>query len=432
MNLTIHRGTHEIGGSCVEVTSGSSRIIIDIGMPLVNSDGEKFSLEDYDALSSEELVSKKVLPDVKGIYKWDKQDKKVDGVLISHPHMDHYGFFNYLRDDTNYYIGESAKKIIDMTCVFTSMKGTISKFTPLESGKALIIGGFKVTPYLMDHSAYDAYAFLIEAEGKRIIYSGDFREHGRKENAFKYFLNAVPKNVDTLILEGTMLGRQKEIVKTEQELEEEIDVLVKRTNGITLMNFSVQNIDRVVTMYRAAKRNNKIFVIDFYAANVLSLLRKTIPHPSSDFPELRVFYPTRLSDKVAREGHRDLMLKFGKYKITKQEINEKGKEIMMVVRSSMLNDLRYINVEHGLFIYSMWEGYLKEKPMQSMLDFIKDNKMDFKSIHTSGHASADTLSKVTDIINPKVVIPIHSFYPEEYKQISTNIKILSDGEVYNV
>jgi ribonuclease J len=70
--------------------------------------------------------------------------------------------------------------------------------------------------------------------------------------------------------------------------------------------------------------------------------------------------------------------------------------------------------------------------MESMLDFVNENKINFKSIHTSGHASINTLNKVTNIINPKVVIPIHSFYPEEYKQISTNIKILSDGEVYNV
>lgn len=432
MNLTIHRGTHEIGGSCVEITSGDSSIIIDIGMPLINSLGEKFSIEDYDKLSGDELISKKVLPDVKGIYKWDQQTKKVDGVLISHPHMDHYGLFNYLREDTNYYIGESAKKIIDMTCIFTSMKGSINNFTPLKSGNALNIGDFRVTPFLMDHSAYDAYALLIEAEDKSIIYSGDFREHGRKENAFKYFLNAVPKNIDALILEGTMLGRQNETVKTEQELEEEVSELVKKTEGITLMNFSVQNVDRVVTMYRSAKRNNKLFVMDFYSANILSILRKTIPHPSLSFPEIRVFYPTRLSQKTAREGHRDLMLKFGKYKITKQEINEKGKDIMMLVRSSMLNDLRYIDVKNGLFIYSMWEGYLKEKSMQPMLDFIKDNKMQFKSMHTSGHAFVSTLHKVIDIINPKVTIPIHSFYPEEYKQISSNIKILTDGETHNV
>jgi len=29
MNLTIHRGTHEIGGSCAELAAGGSRITLD-------------------------------------------------------------------------------------------------------------------------------------------------------------------------------------------------------------------------------------------------------------------------------------------------------------------------------------------------------------------------------------------------------------------
>jgi hypothetical protein len=32
--------------------------------------------------------------------------------------------------------------------------------------------------------ATDAYAFLIEAEGKRLLYSGDLRSHGRKGQLF--------------------------------------------------------------------------------------------------------------------------------------------------------------------------------------------------------------------------------------------------------
>lgn len=432
MNIIIHRGTHEIGGSCVEVLSGRSRIIIDIGMPLVNSNGLKFDMNDYSELSDQQLVTNKVLSDIKGIYKWDMQNEKVGGVLISHPHMDHYGFFSYLREDITYYIGESAKKIIDMTCIFTSMKGSINNHVPLESGKTLAIGKFRVTPYLMDHSAYDSYAFLVEAGGKKIIYSGDFREHGRKGKAFQYFLYAVPQNIDAIILEGTMFGRQNEEVKTEQDLEIKINELIKNTEGIILAEFSAQNIDRLVTMYRAAKRNNKIFVIDFYTANILSLLRKTIPHPSEKFPEIKVFYPKRLSEKTANEGHRDLLLKFGKYKITRQEIDENSNNIMMLVRSSMLTDLKKIHFKNGLFIYSMWEGYLKEKSMKPMLDFIKDNKMDFKRMHTSGHASINTLKKIINVINPKVIIPIHSFYPENFKRISTNIKVLSDGETYTV
>jgi len=30
MNITIHRSTHEIGGSCIEITSKNSKIVIDI------------------------------------------------------------------------------------------------------------------------------------------------------------------------------------------------------------------------------------------------------------------------------------------------------------------------------------------------------------------------------------------------------------------
>jgi Cft2 family RNA processing exonuclease len=36
MNFKIHRGTKEIGGSCVEIWTDTSRIVIDLGMPLVN------------------------------------------------------------------------------------------------------------------------------------------------------------------------------------------------------------------------------------------------------------------------------------------------------------------------------------------------------------------------------------------------------------
>lgn len=412
MKLIIHRGTHEIGGSCLEVIGPNSRIVIDIGLPLVDTPD--------------------ILPNVKGLYKWDLDNKKVDGVLISHPHMDHYGLFGYLRDDITYYLGRAAKKIIDMTCAFTNMKGSIKNYIAVESGKSVRIGDFKVTPYLMDHSAFDSYAFLIESNGKRLLYSGDFRNHGRKEKAFQYFLHACPKEVDALILEGTMFGRSNKPIETERDLEVKINKTISKVEGIVLANFSAQNIDRFVTMYRVAKRNNKIFAIDFYTANIVSMLGNSIPHPSKQFPEIRVFYPKRLSDKTAREGNINLMYKFTRYKISKPEMNEKANDIMILVRSSMIDDLKHLNLDNGLFIYSMWEGYLKEKSMELMLSYIKDKRIPFKHIHTSGHATVDTLKKVVDEINPKLVIPIHSFYPEDYRIISDNVKILKDGDIYEV
>ena len=47
MNFKIHRGTQEIGGSCVEIWTDTTRILVDFGMPLVNKDGSEFDFEKY-------------------------------------------------------------------------------------------------------------------------------------------------------------------------------------------------------------------------------------------------------------------------------------------------------------------------------------------------------------------------------------------------
>ena len=49
MQACIHRGTKEIGGSCVEVISGGKRLIIDLGLPLDAQKNDKTKLNDFSA-----------------------------------------------------------------------------------------------------------------------------------------------------------------------------------------------------------------------------------------------------------------------------------------------------------------------------------------------------------------------------------------------
>ncbi|MDD5016266.1 MAG: hypothetical protein PHW73_14425 [Atribacterota bacterium] len=107
----------------------------------------------------------------------------------------------------------------------------------------------------MDHSAFDSYAFLVEADGKSLIYSGDFREHGRKQKAFQWFLDHAPEDVDVLLLEGTVLdrglkGKGAGEFKSETEIEDETVRLLEAGKKMTLLYFSAQNIDRLVSFYR--------------------------------------------------------------------------------------------------------------------------------------------------------------------------------------
>ena len=441
MKIIIHRGTHEIGGSCVEIQSKKSRILIDIGMPLVKKGGDRFNFKEHENTPGPELVKEKVLPDIDGVYAWDSDKKLIDGVLISHPHIDHYGFFRYLHKDICFYLGEATKKIIDLTVIFTPVEGSISNYHSIESGKSFRCGDFKITPYLMDHSAFDSYAFLVEADGKSLIYSGDFREHGRKQKAFQWFLDHAPEDVDVLLLEGTVLdrglkGKGVGEFNSETEIEDETVKLLKAGENMTLLYFSAQNIDRLVSFYRASLRAGKIFAIDFYTANILGCLKDCakIPYPSKSYANIRVFFPYWLCKRITQQGKQELMYRYKDYKITKQEISDRSGEIMMMVRPSMLKDLSLIkNVEEATFIYSLWEGYLQDYSMQKMMRFIKKKNMKFYQVHTSGHAEINTLKKVVKKLKPGKIVPIHTFHPDKYGGLfSRKIEQVSDGEVFEV
>jgi len=76
----------------------------------------------------------------------------------------------------------------------------------LRSGAACVpftLGPFTITPYLADHSAYDAFSLLIEAGGRSLFYTGDLRGHGRKATAFERLLADPPSPIHAILMEGT-------------------------------------------------------------------------------------------------------------------------------------------------------------------------------------------------------------------------------------
>ena len=87
--------------------------------------------------------------------------------------------------------------------------GIRQPFVTWTSGQQFRVGPFSVTPFLTDHSAFDAYMLLIEVEGRRILYSGDFRAHGRKATLVRRMMADPPRDLDVLLLEGTNLGSDK-------------------------------------------------------------------------------------------------------------------------------------------------------------------------------------------------------------------------------
>jgi ribonuclease J len=434
MKFKIHRGTKEIGGSCIEVWTDNTRILLDFGMPLVEKDGKEFDFGKYKTSKPTELVEKGVLPNIEGLY--DSSKNLINGVIISHPHQDHYGLVNFINDNVQYYLGEASHKIIELNNLFTPQEIHLKNTNYFKKEKTFKIGDISITPYWADHSAFDAYSFLIEADGKSLFYSGDFRSHGRKAKAFYWFTHNAPQNVDYLLLEGTSISRNNKPFKTEPEIENELIEVFKQQRKINLIYTSGQNIDRLTSIYRACKQTGKIFIVDVYVAKVLKELSKyaKIPYPSESFKNLKVMFPYFTSRRLKNEGNEKILYEFKKFKITKEEISKQAENIVMIVRPSMQKDLEKINgIEDGNLIYSMWEGYLQNSTTRKFIDYLTNRKFKLHKIHTSGHADTKTLKKMVEAINPKNIVPIHTFEKEKYKEIfSQPIVKLNDGEIIEI
>ena len=280
MKLRIHRGTREIGGTCVELESTGSRILLDLGLPL-NADG-------LDSVS---------LPAVAGL---SEPDPSLLAIVLSHGHRDHWGLIPKAHPDIPIVMGRAAERIMRAAADFVPEAFAPEASSYLESGKPLQIGPFAITPHLVDHSGFDAYALEIEAGERRLFYSGDLRAHGRKSRLFELMQKRPPKNIDVMLMEGSSLGRigGSEGFPTEETLERIFIERFKTTPGIVLVACSAQNIDRVVTIYRAAKQTERTLIVDAYAAEILKATGyDSIPKPVRGWPNLAVFIPQ------AQRGH---------------------------------------------------------------------------------------------------------------------------------
>lgn len=418
MQLIIHRGANQVGGSCVELSHGNFTILLDIGLPLDSGFNN----------NPESNLPQPLFDEMR------QGTKKIDGVLLSHAHMDHYGLVGMLPQDIPVYCGHASADLMDLTSKISLQNIQPIALNFFKNRDPFIIGPFSITPYLMDHSAFDSYAFQILANGKSLFYTGDFRAHGRKANAFDCLINN-PPHVDVLIMEGTMVGsRSEEAAYTEEQLEQQFVHLMNETTGIVLVSTSSQNIDRLVTLFRATIRSQRFFIIDFYTAEILERLGKYANIPQPSWSKIRVCYPKRLGNWFERIGLRDIAEKHRRNGIRWTRLREIENKVVLLVRPNFLDDIKkFLNLEGATWLYSMWPGYLeREASLQELRTYFQKKGVRIESLHTGGHASISDLIKMVEAMKPSTVIPIHSFHSEKFRDKFSNVTIVKDGETFPI
>jgi ribonuclease J len=405
MKLTIHRGAVEIGGSCVEIATDKTRIIIDAGLPLDDS-------------------RKNELPDVAGLF---NPGSKVDAIFLSHSHPDHSGLLAHTSSDIPIYLTKGCSKMLMVSSLYAGQPQVPrERQRPMKAGRPVKVRDMTITPFDVDHSVFGSSALLVEADGKRVLYSGDLRLHGRKPGMARRLIRYVRTNpVDVLVMEGTHVGSKRPAGMTEAELENTLARLFERAASLVLGFFSPQNLDRLVSFYRATRRSKRTFVVDRYTAAVMYLLHTDvrIPTPSQE-AGIRV-YRNRVGRKVPK-----LDRKFADAAITYDEILGDPEKYVMVSRPSMIaEDFGSTVPVATLGVYSMWSGYLAKPEWVRVCDIIQRTPGDFVECHASGHISLSDIKKLVSELRPAMILPIHTAFPEEFRNLFKQTVSVTDGEV---
>lgn len=427
MEITVHRGTNEVGGSCIEVKSGKSRIILDVGMPLFDAHRRPYDSFQLRRMTKAELLAKGIIPAVPGLF---EEGAAPDAILLSHAHLDHTGLLDYSQSTIPVYSTSGSSKMMLAGSLFAMQVGIPrERFREIKPEMPVTIGEFTITGFSVDHSIYGCLAFLIEAEGKAILYTGDLRSHGRKPGMNRRLIEVLQeKPIDSMLMEGTHFGFPDGNSANEYELEEEITELVCKCESLVLASFSPQHVDRLVAFIRTAKKTGRTFVADVYTAFIMHLLSNEIalPQPKSG-GLVRVYVPNSLRKSAQRSGKAKQIDRFLDSEITMTEIKKNPDQFLMVFRASMLDDFEEKLPTGTCCLYSRWNGYLEQTEWNIVQETLNQVNGTLHEVHTSGHMLSADIVKLVREINPKTVIPVHTFEPERFKEYFDNVVRIQDG-----
>ncbi len=413
-NIKILQG-HQIGGCITIISTETSKIVIDFGESLPGS--EKKEEVEFD---------------------WPRE--QVDAVFFTHYHGDHIGRFMEIPEEVPLYMGEVTYQVM------LNIRDALSKRDPqmkkeaaalrsrknihfLHPNREEKIGDICVTPYAVDHSAFDAYMFLVGAYDEFILHTGDYRDHGHRGHVKgkngedrdilfrvldKYVLLYGKRKINALITEGTMITRAQERKYSEKQMLEDARKFLSENKNVFL-KISSTNADSLASFAKAAKKNGMKMYVSPYLMSQIEVFRKAgaknrttmyafenvlpfMPNPVECTSDVQRFSAEKQRYYMRKDGFVIIASERDYFEKTYEEFSD------LPVRT----------------IYSMWEGYLKHaKPAynKELADFYKKHQA--IPMHTSGHAFPSLIERVINHVNPtEELIPIHTEAVEEFKHLN--------------
>lgn len=412
MRITVHRGTDQIGGCVTEYESNGWKLFVDYGEQLPGAP-----------------VSDKAL-EIEGL---TNGDLRKSALLITHYHGDHIGKIADLPPELPIFIGKISKEIAQELSEHLSSvnEGHRSMAERLDSvrtfiqGEQFSFGEFRVLPIVIDHSAFDAYAFRIEAKGLTVFHTGDFRTHGFRSGKLPKVIEKYVGEVDYVVCEATNVNRPVATIKTESELQKEFESEF-RDSRYNVVYLSSTNVDRLFGLYHAAVKAHLPFYVDAYQKRIMDIVA------GRD----NIWGKSRLYRYV--DGREPIVLQHdgADFRVTEKfsDFLEEHGYVLIARANDRFDKLLSKIPKNGRKTFlSMWNGYLDRSNAAYNPALAQYIGTEYEYLHTSGHCDMASLDRLLDMLKPKAIIPIHTDNPQRFAELFCEkwpVILLEDGESF--
>lgn len=403
--ITFHSGILTIGGTVIEVAYKDAHIFFDFGT--------EFRPElDLPNDELRTLLDNRLVPELKDLYDsrleysyqgTDTNDYQHTAVFLSHVHLDHSRMINYLDPKVPLYTMKESKAILNtlnQTGDFLipspfEAKNFTREMIGLNAHDIIEVGEISVEIVPVDHDAYGAAALLIRTPDHFITYTGDLRLHGHNAEDSLAFCK-LAKHTDVLMMEGVSIsfpereedGKQLKVLSETDLVQHFVKLVAENPERSLTFNGYPANVKRFEKIIEASPRTVVLeatmaaLVLEIFGTQVPYYYRNQASKIASLDTTLEISYETLLADRT--------------------------QYIWQIVDN--YEDLP----EGGLYIHSDAQPLGDFDPKYALfLQALAGNNIEFVRLACSGHAFPDDLDKIIALIEPKLLVPIHTLRPEK-------------------
>jgi ribonuclease J len=435
VKLTFYGGVGEIGGNKILLEDDSGKLFLDFGYPYSKYRNfyEEY-LKPRVGAGLLDLLVMGLLPRLEGIYRTDLETgylwqqfrraehyrklEDIDGVLLTHAHLDHSGHISCLREDIPVYatattafiaktIQDSGKADFDQqVCYFTPRveecvgglrqgayiassggdrqrrfcvadksrlseearnfweKATRQKKLASQPLDDINNCSFNLQCFPVDHSIPGACAWGIETSSGWVVYSGDLRLHGKQGKLTETFIEeAAQLHPRALILEGTNVDKMANVA--EQEVYENAFKAISDAKGLVIADFSARDVNRLLTFLQIARETKRKLAIlpkDAYLLKTMRLLEPEIPDIAQE--DGVVIYQETTASKNPAQWLKKIYEEYSSKVVLAKDVSSNQGDFILCFSFWDLNELPSIQPRAGsLYVFSSSEPHNEEQAM---------------------------------------------------------------------